>query len=359
MQVLEKSSSVSAAVSLALHDFWNLAGKLCESGFAKQLYPREYVEERFRQAGIQGIVFKDKGQDKMEIQEKISEYMEALRTQKTAKNTIEAYRRDLNQMADSLLAEHIFDLDSVRELTLQSYIWRMEQSGRRPATVARAVASIKAFFRYLERNGDVAQNPALQLKAPHIEKEIPHVLTPEETVRLLKQPDGDSVKSIRDRAMLELLYATGIRVSELIQLRLEDVNLSMEYLLCSQSKRERVIPFGRSARRALEEYLEHARPVLIQDASQQLLFTNLSGQKMSRQGFWKLVRQYAKAAGIEGEITPHTLRHSFAAHLVNNGADLYAVQEMMGFADLSAAQAYAKMHRVSVREEYTKAHPRE
>lgn len=295
----------------------------------------------------------------MEIQTKIAEYMETLKTQKTAKNTMEAYARDLNRMADALMEEHILEIDRVKEITLQSYIRRMEQSGRRPSTVARAVASIKAFFRYLERNGEVAKNPALQLKAPHIEKEIPHVLTPEETVRLLKQPEGDSVKSIRDRAMLELLYATGIRVSELIQLRVEDVNLPMEYLLCSQSKRERVIPFGRSARRALEKYLEHARPSMVQDASQELLFTNLSGQKMSRQGFWKLVRQYAKAAGIEGEITPHTLRHSFAAHLVNNGADLYAVQEMMGFADLSAAQAYAKMHRVSIREEYTKAHPRE
>ena len=295
----------------------------------------------------------------MEIQEKISEYLKALEAQRTAKNTIEAYRRDLSRMADALMEEHILAIDNVQELTLQSYIRQMEQSGRRPATVARAVASIKAFFRYLEKTGAFPQNPALQLKAPHIEKEIPHVLTPEETVRLLKQPDGNSVKCIRDRAMLELLYATGIRVSELIQLRVEDVNLPMEYLLCSQSRRDRVIPFGRSARRALEEYLEHARPSMVRDASQQLLFTNLSGQQMSRQGFWKLVRQYAKAAGIQGEITPHTLRHSFAAHLVNNGADLYAVQEMMGFADLSAAQAYAKMHRVSVREEYTKAHPRE
>ncbi len=295
----------------------------------------------------------------MEIQNKISEYLEALTAQRTAKNTIEAYRRDLKQMADAFLEEQISEISSVQELTLQSYIWRMEQSGKRPATVARAAASIKAFFRYLEKNGDVTKNPALQLKAPHIEKEIPHVLTPEETVQLLKQPGGDSLKCIRDRAMLELLYATGIRVSELIQLRVEDVNLAMEYLLCSQGKRERVIPFGRSARRALEEYLQRARPLMVPDASQKLLFTNLSGQKMSRQGFWKLVRQYAKAAGIEGEITPHTLRHSFAAHLVNNGADLYAVQEMMGFADLSAAQTYAKMHRVSVREEYTKAHPRE
>ena len=175
---------------------------------------------------------------------------------------------------------------------------------------------------------------------------------------LLKQPDGKTEKSIRDRAMLELMYATGIRVSELVQLKVSDVNLAMEYILCSQGGKERVIPFGNTAKQSLQTYLSKVRPLLVKEEDCDLLFTNLSGKQMSRQGFYKMIKKYAGEAGIAAEITPHTLRHSFAAHLVNNGADLYAVQEMMGYADLSAAQIYAQMRHASVREEYKKTHPR-
>ncbi|KAI4446140.1 Tyrosine recombinase XerD [Eubacterium plexicaudatum ASF492] len=296
------------------------------------------------------------------IREKIFEYITSLQSRNIAQNTILSYRRDLLRMADYLESMQLYETTDLRargRQHLQDYIRQMEQERKRPATIARAAASIKSFFRYLEQDGSLAQNPAERLKVPRVEKDIPYILTQQEVVKLLRQPEGDSPKAVRDRAMLELLYATGIRVSELIEMETEDLNLAMEYLLCRQGMKERVVPFGKIAKKSLEEYLEKARPALVKDADCTKLFTNLSGRKMSRQGFWKLVKQYAKSAGIEGEITPHTLRHSFAAHLVHNGADLYAVQEMMGYADLSAAQVYAKMHHVSVREEYTKAHPRE
>ncbi len=314
--------------------------------------------------GFRGLVM-DEGEGSgmgTDIKEKIAAYIAVLQQKNIAHNTVISYQRDLLQMADYLASVSVYQITELNQSGtqhLKDYLRRMELEKKKPATIARAAASIKSFFRYLEQDGSLVQNYAVELKAPRVEKEPPCILTPEEVVKLLQQPKGDSPKAMRDRAMLELLYATGIRVSELVELKLDDINLTMEYLLCSQGAKERVVPFGKAAKKSLMEYMEKARPVLVKDGLCTKLFTNLSGQKMSRQGFWKLVKQYAKSAGIEGEITPHTLRHSFAAHLVHNGADLYAVQEMMGYADLSAAQVYAKMHHVSVREEYTKAHPRE
>lgn len=293
-----------------------------------------------------------------EIDQHILHYIEKRRLQGMTENTLLAYRRDLQQFAEYLRQRNL-DWHTVTSPQLCEYLRHLENEKKRPATVQRAAASLKAFFRDRAQSGEIRVNPAEQMKIPRAEKEAPHILTPEETALLLQQPKGMSPKAVRDRAMLELLYATGIRVSELLQIELADVSLSMEYVLCRQGGMERVVPFGRTAKKSLQEYLDQARPQLVKDPECSLLFTNLAGQKMSRQGFWKLIRQYAQDAGIEGEVTPHTIRHSFAAHLVNNGADLYAVQELMGYADLSAAQVYAKMHRVSVREVYTKTHPRE
>ena len=290
---------------------------------------------------------------------KIAEYTQDPDRQEISRNTAVSYYRDLKKMAEYFTKQGITDYHLITEADLRAYMLFMEDEKKRPATIARSLAAIKAFFRYLVQQGELTQNPALQLKAPKVEKTVPHVLTTEEVVRLLRQPEETSEKAVRDWAMLELLYATGIRVSELLQLKLSDVSLQMEYILCSQGGRERVIPFGKTAKQALEIYLETARPMLVADSGCDLLFTNRLGQRMSRQGFWKIIRQYGKDAGISGEITPHTLRHSFAAHLVGNGADLFAVQEMMGYSDLSAAQVYARMHHASIRETYTKAHPRE
>lgn len=295
----------------------------------------------------------------MEIMyKKIAQYINYMKQQGSSPNTAASYGRDLKKMASYLVAQGIEDCRLVSEAHLRAYQRHLEEEKKSPATVARSLAAIKAFFRFLVCQGEIVQNPAINIKAPRVEKRLPSILTKEEVVKLLKQPDGKSEKSIRDRAMLELLYATGIRVSELIQLQLADVNLSMDYLLCRQNGRERVIPIGKNAKQSLQVYLETARLALVTDPACGLLFTNLSGHQMSRQGFWKIIKQYGHDAGIQKEITPHTLRHSFAAHLVNNGADLFAVQEMMGYSGLSAAQAYAKMRGVSIRETYEKAHPR-
>ena len=249
-------------------------------------------------------------------------------------------------------------MNEVTATSLTSYVIYLEKEGRKPATISRSIASMKAFYHYMEKERRLAVDPSERLKAPRIEKKMPTVLTTEEVTRLLEQPGGTSPKELRDKAMLELLYATGIRVSELISLRVSDVNLRMEYLTCSDGHKERIIPFGMIARKALEAYLAEGRPKLISDEKEDRLFTNCSGQPMSRQGFWKLMKGYGKKAGIEAEITPHMLRHSFAAHMVGNGADLKSVQEMLGHSDISTTQIYAQAKDLQMREVYLKAHPR-
>jgi integrase/recombinase XerD len=222
------------------------------------------------------------------------------------------------------------------------------------ATVSRNVASMKAFYLYLQNQGIIDIDPAENLKAPKVEKKMPDILSVPEMEKLLEQPQERTAKGIRDRAMLELLYATGIRVTELITLKLEDVNWKLDYIICHDRTKERMIPFGFKAREALDKYMRKARPELLGDKKCEMLFTNCSGESMSRQGFWKLLKQYVKQAGIEMEITPHTLRHSFAAHMVENGADLHVVQEMLGHSDISTTMMYA----TRAREVYAKAHPR-
>ena len=214
------------------------------------------------------------------------------------------------------------------------------------------------FFQYLTQKNGWKENPAEKLKAPKIEKKLPGILTVEEVDLLLAQPKGNTAKGIRDKAMLELLYATGIRVSELISLKIKDINLKLGYLTCSGGERERVIPFGSAAKQAVEKYLDVARDQLLGDQDSDFLFLNCSGKSMSRQGFWKVLKGYAASAGIQQDITPHTLRHSFAAHLLQNGADLKSVQEMMGHSDISSTQIYMNMNIHKIRDVYMKAHPR-
>ncbi len=277
---------------------------------------------------------------------------------KTSENTIVSYERDLKKLSQYFAGQGIQTADQVTITGLNSYILFLEKQGRKPATVSRSIASLKAFFHYLMREGFVRENVAEELKAPKVEKKVPAVLSVEETVRLLEQAKGNSPKELRDRAMLELLYATGIRVSELISLKLSDINLQMEYLACKDNGRERIVPFGAVAKQAVEKYLMEGRTALVSEEGSNYLFTNCSGQAMSRQGFWKLIKVYGKKAGITGELTPHTLRHSFAMHLVSNGADLHSVQEMLGHADISTTQVYAQAGQNRVREVYAKTHPR-
>lgn len=278
---------------------------------------------------------------------------------KISQNTEMSYRRDLLKVRDYLKGQGVEDVRKITSTNLNSYILYLEKNKFSAATISRNIASLKTFYHFLFREGLVSSDVAETLHAPKVEKKPPEILSAGDAVKLLEQPCGDTVKEIRDKAMLELLYATGIRVSELISLKLSDINLPMEYLVCRDEDRERVIPFGRQAKDALVRYLDAARPQMTQKTGSDCLFVNCQGQPMSRQGFWKLIKYYAGKAGIKGDITPHTLRHSFAVHLVEKGADLRSVQEMLGHSDIATTQVYASMNYDRLKEVYEKTHPRQ
>lgn len=277
---------------------------------------------------------------------------------KMSENTELSYKRDLTKLCAFLNEQGINDFAKVTATNLNSYVLDMEKKQFKPATISRNIASIKALYMFLYKEKRISEDVSDKLKAPKIEKKAPEIMTMKEVAQLLEQPSGNSSKEIRDKAMLELLYATGIRVSELISLKLSEVNMQMGFIQCKDAGKERVIPFGNKARTALIKYLENSRNEMVADADNDILFVNCSGQPMSRQGFWKLIKFYAKKAGIAADITPHTLRHSFAAHLVENGADLKSVQEMLGHSDISTTQIYVSLNRNHIRDVYTKAHPR-
>ncbi|MDE6023854.1 MAG: site-specific tyrosine recombinase XerD [Lachnospiraceae bacterium] len=291
------------------------------------------------------------------MKEHIENYIQYLNTVKhSSVNTMASYKRDLLKMYNYLITQKIEDARSVSQTDLSGYIFSLEKQEMSSATISRNIASIKSFFVYLLKQGIISSDPSEQLKPPKIEKKAPETLNIEEVSLLLEQPSKATPKEIRDKAMLELLYATGMRVSELISLKLEDVNLSMNYILCRDANKERVIPIENAAKAALENYINNARDGMCEGS--EYLFTNLKGSQMTRQGFWKLIKSYAKKAGINKEITPHMIRHSFASHLVTNGADLKAVQEMLGHSDISTTQIYLRSRRSKIKEEYDKAHPR-
>ena len=282
-----------------------------------------------------------------------------LEKEKNASNsTIMSYQRDLKKLFAYLEERGIEKFTDVTSTNLNSYIMQMEKDGFSAASVSRSIASMRAFFHYLFRIRIMNDDPSEKLKSPHLEKKMPEVLTLDEMELLLQQPDTSNGKGIRDKAMLELLYATGMRVSELLALKLSDVNMNMNYLICREKDKERVIPFGKEAACALRIYLDNVRNTFLQGGKEDYLFTNCSGSSMSRQGFWKIIKSYVQQAGIEKVITPHTFRHSFGAHLVQNGADLRIVQEMMGHSDISTTQIYMDMNVRRVRDIYAKAHPR-
>ena len=293
------------------------------------------------------------------MRNRIGQFIEYLKDVKhTASNTQLSYERDLRKMADYLESRGIRAVADITDEDLVSYIDYLQNEGKRPSTLSRTIASIKSFFQYLMEMGEVSANPAESLKAPKVEKRLPSVMSLDDVDLLLAQPSGSSDKEIRDKAMLELLYATGIRVSELLSVRVQDLNLKKNYVVIfSASGKERDIPITKTAKKALDKYLKGVRDRMVTDVQTDILFVNCSGKPMSRQGFWKIIKSYAKKAGIDADITPNTLRHTFAAHLVHNGANMHAVQEMMGHADFSSTQRYAKLENVI--SEYEKAHPRE
>lgn len=293
------------------------------------------------------------------MNEKIDAFMTYLHNVKNAsENTRLSYRRDLYRLEEFLAKKGICDIVEIQADCLQEYVRSLKEQNFKAATISRHIASVKAFFHFLYEEHIVKENVADGLKAPKIEKKLPEIMTMEEAERLLEQPAGETPKELRDKAMLELLYATGIRVTELITLKQKDINLKLGYIVCRDGSRERIVPFGQKALEALLKYLHKGRHMLTGENDREEVFVNCSGMPMSRQGFWKLIKYYAGKAGIKAEITPHTLRHSFAAHLVENGADLKSVQEMMGHSDISTTQRYAAIHKNHMRMVYAKAHPR-
>ena len=276
------------------------------------------------------------------MEQEIREFIEYLHnTKKTSQNTEVSYQRDLNKMAAYLEMKGIMKAEE----------------NFASSTISRSVASMRAFFQHMFALRKMEENPTDNLKSPKVEKKLPEILSIQEVDDLLKQPDLTTPKGIRDKAMLELLYATGMRVSELIHLETTDVNLQLGYVVCQENK-ERIIPIGNVSKEALNLYLEEGRKVFVKDDSEHALFTNCSGKAMSRQGFWKMLKGYAQEAGIHRDITPHTLRHSFAVHMLQNGADIRSVQEMLGHSDISTTQVYLSMNINRMRDVYMKAHPR-
>lgn len=279
------------------------------------------------------------------------------REKRAAPNTLSSYLRDVRQFGQWAGGERL-SLSQVNQEDVRQYAQNLEAKGKSNATVVRSVAALKSFYTYMLSIRAVPVNPAKGFTPNRVERKLPAILSNHEVDLFLEQPDPTDSKGCRDKAMLELLYATGIRVSELISLDVQDLNLSASFLRCRGRSKERVVPLYKGALRALTAYISEVRPQLLEDPEEAALFVNMNGERMSRQGFWKIVKGYQDKAGIHKDITPHTLRHSFAAHLLENGADLKSIQEMLGHADISATQIYAQVVNQKLRDVYSRAHPR-
>ena len=269
-------------------------------------------------------------------------------------NTICSYMRDIRQFADWLEV----DILDATQLNISNYLHYLEEDGRSSATVSRTLASLKNFYVYLVSSGFCEKTPVIDIKVSRGEKKLPQILTGREIELLLAQPVCVDAKGYRDKAMLEVMYATGIRVSELIELDIGDVNLELGIIKCNTAKKARVIPLYPAALRALSIYIRDIRESMLAASDEPALFVNVNGSRMSRQGFWKILKYYQASAHIEKEITPHTLRHSFAVHLLENGADLGSLQELMGHCDISSTQMYTHLINQKLKSVYEKCHPK-
>lgn len=277
---------------------------------------------------------------------------------KATNNTLSSYMRDLRQFTTYLAQNTEVTVEDAVESDIADYMAWLKSAGKSTATVSRSLASIKGFYSYFVNNGILPKNPAVKITPDKAAHKLPQILTNKEVELLLAQPERNDAKGYRDSAMLETLYATGIRVSELIDLNVEDVNLSAGLLTCHSKDKSRAIPLYPAAIHALTEYIRFVRPQMLADEAEASLFVNVAGGRMSRQGFWKIIKTYQVKAGIEKPITPHTLRHSFATHLLENGADLRSIQEMLGHADISSTQIYSQLVKKQLKDVYNKAHPR-
>lgn len=284
----------------------------------------------------------------------MTEYLNYLKnTKKSSNNTIQAYRRDLNFFFEYLNKNNM-DYLKVSYDDVQKYMEELNGEGRKAASVSRRLATLRSFYGFLLKKKLIKVIPTNKINMPKIEKKAPMVLTSDEVEILLSQPKSNDLKGIRDKAMLEFAYATGMKVSEIINLDLKDVNLVDSYVVCNEGYSKRVVPLGRISKEALVEYLDNSRPYLLKTEDEKPLFVNIMGNRLTRQGFWKIIKQYQEQAHIDKEITPHVLRHSFATHLLQNGADMRAVQTMLGHTDIASTQVYMKL----IDDQYKENHPR-
>lgn len=273
-------------------------------------------------------------------------------------NTIASYMRDIHQFSTWLNLSEGIDVIDASQLNIGEYMRHQESQGRSAATISRCLASLKNFYQYLVSSGFLEKTPVTDIRVDRGEKKLPQILTGREIELLLAQPVCVDAKGYRDKAMLEVMYATGMRVTELISLDVDDVNLELGIIKCNGVKKSRVIPLYPMALRALSIYLREIRDSMIADPEETALFVNVGGARMSRQGFWKILKHYQDTAHIEKEITPHTLRHSFAVHLLENGADVGSLQELMGHCDISSTQLYTQMVNQKLKSVYDKCHPK-
>ncbi|ADI01277.1 MAG TPA: site-specific tyrosine recombinase XerD [Syntrophothermus lipocalidus] len=277
-----------------------------------------------------------------------------------SENTLQAYRRDIGSFLVYCEKERgISDISQVKRHDVVDFLGWLLKGGRAYSSLARTLSALKSFFRFMQKERYILTNPTDNIESPQVVRRLPRVLSVSEVEKLLEQPNPVTVRGIRDRAMLELMYATGLRVSELLALQLEDINLVAGFVRClGKGRKERIVPVNKTSVFWVERYISRSRNHLVKSSLERTLFVNAKGKKLSRQGFWKILNGYARQAGIEKEIHPHTLRHSFATHLLENGADLRAVQEMLGHADISTTQIYTHLTKSRLREVYEKSHPR-
>ena len=276
---------------------------------------------------------------------------------KVSQNTLQSYKRDLKQFRRYLEACEIH-YNRVKEEDIKDYIKEMQEDGKKASSISRCIASIRSFYQFVLRNKKIKEDPTAHIQSPKIEKRVPSVLTSKEVELLLNQPKDVDLKGTRDKAMLEFAYATGMRVTEIISLNIDDVNLEEGYVTCKNGNKQRNIPLGKMSLKALKEYIEEARSILIKSEDEKALFVNINGGRLTRQGFWKIIKYYKEQAHITKDITPHVLRHSFATHLLQNGADLKAIQTMLGHSDISSTQVYMQFQDEGIKNIYQKAHPR-
>ena len=293
-----------------------------------------------------------------EMEKQIKSFLDFLKIEKKmSENTLQSYLRDILQF-QKYLNENKLNYAKLDKEDIKEYLHHLQVIGKKTSSISRSLASIRSFYQFEIRNKKVKINPTENVQAPKVEKHAPNILSSQEIELLLNQPKDVDLKGTRDKAMLEFAYATGMRVTEIISLNIEDINLESASVICKSETKQRTIPLGSLSLKALKEYIDEARPILVKDENEKALFVNINGRRLTRQGFWKIIKYYKEQAHITKDITPHVLRHSFATHLLQNGADLKSIQTMLGHSDISSTQVYMQFQDDSIKNIYRKAHPR-